>query len=249
MPRSDERVRGTPLTFSAVEAEAGSVNTIQQFKDWTRRQIRPVFPHGMLLSGYGLLHATGVSFDCAVSVDFPLDYLQELRERADSLHAPILRSFMATREPQLFEAELPPSGISAAWLKRFRERGLRNVAVHGQIDERRVTTHHSFYRIPGRLGDAHVQALRHLVPIMHKVLRRVLEREHGEEALADDLLGLSSREKCIAHEVRRGSTNAEIAALYGLSENTIKHHLTSVFSKLGIRNRAELIYRLTERYL
>lgn len=49
--------------------------------------------------------------------------------------------------------------------------------------------------------------------------------------------------------MKRGSTNAEIAALYGLSENTIKHHLTSVFSKLGIRNRAELIYRLTEQYL
>lgn len=53
-------------------------------------------------------------------------------------------------------------------------------------------------------------------------------------------VALPSREREVAHLVRRGLTNAEIAALVGVSSNTVRNQLASIFRKLGVSTRAEL---------
>jgi DNA-binding NarL/FixJ family response regulator len=40
--------------------------------------------------------------------------------------------------------------------------------------------------------------------------------------------------------VSRGESNREIATRLGLSEGTVKDHLTAIFDRLGLANRAEL---------
>lgn len=52
--------------------------------------------------------------------------------------------------------------------------------------------------------------------------------------------GLTSRELQIVREVVEGSTNREIAQRFQLSEDTVKHHLSNVFDKLGVYNRLEM---------
>jgi DNA-binding NarL/FixJ family response regulator len=37
-----------------------------------------------------------------------------------------------------------------------------------------------------------------------------------------------------------GYPNKEIAALLSISEQTVKHHITNIFDKLGVYNRLEL---------
>jgi DNA-binding NarL/FixJ family response regulator len=37
-----------------------------------------------------------------------------------------------------------------------------------------------------------------------------------------------------------GSSNREIAQKFKVREDTVKHHLTSIFSKLGVSTRLEL---------
>jgi two-component system, NarL family, nitrate/nitrite response regulator NarL len=51
---------------------------------------------------------------------------------------------------------------------------------------------------------------------------------------------LTPREEQIAAEVVSGKTNNEIAQTLGLSAQTVKHHLTSIFDKVGVCNRLEL---------
>ena len=51
---------------------------------------------------------------------------------------------------------------------------------------------------------------------------------------------LSEREKQIAFLVSRGLKNREIAAQLGISENTVKRHMQSIFNKTGSRDRLEL---------
>lgn len=53
-------------------------------------------------------------------------------------------------------------------------------------------------------------------------------------------LHLTSRELHIISAIVEGETNKAIAERFGLSENTIKHHLTHVFDKLGVSSRLEL---------
>lgn len=52
--------------------------------------------------------------------------------------------------------------------------------------------------------------------------------------------GLTRRENEILSTVVDGYTNKEIAEKYAISEQTVKHHLTSIFEKVGVSNRLEL---------
>ena len=52
--------------------------------------------------------------------------------------------------------------------------------------------------------------------------------------------GLTKRELEIVRQVVAGLSNKEIAERSAISENTVKSHLTHIFSKLGASNRVEL---------
>jgi two-component system, NarL family, response regulator len=58
---------------------------------------------------------------------------------------------------------------------------------------------------------------------------------------------LSHREKQALDLLALGLTNAEIAKRLYLAESTVKCHLTSIFSKLGVRSRNEAIARVLDR--
>jgi DNA-binding NarL/FixJ family response regulator len=76
------------------------------------------------------------------------------------------------------------------------------------------------------------------------VTRRVIAAFGGRRAPAEtarDLARLSEREREVLLHVARGRSNAEIAAELVLGEATIKTHLSSLFSKLGLRDRVEAV--------
>lgn len=60
-----------------------------------------------------------------------------------------------------------------------------------------------------------------------------------------DSWGLTPREAQICELVAKGLTNPEIAQRLCISENTVKHHLNSCFKKLEVKNRYELIVRIS----
>jgi DNA-binding NarL/FixJ family response regulator len=77
-------------------------------------------------------------------------------------------------------------------------------------------------------------------------LRRVGRRGTRRTAQrSGDLTALTDREREIAEGAGRGLTNRQIAAAMFLSEKTVERHLTRVFSKLGVPNRAALARMLS----
>jgi len=52
--------------------------------------------------------------------------------------------------------------------------------------------------------------------------------------------GLTSRELEIVAAVVAGYSNKEIAQKFSLSEDTVKHHITNIFNKMGVSSRLEL---------
>lgn len=51
---------------------------------------------------------------------------------------------------------------------------------------------------------------------------------------------LTARELDVVAAIVEGYTNREIAQKFSISEQTVKHHLTSIFEKVGVSNRLEL---------
>jgi LuxR family maltose regulon positive regulatory protein len=63
----------------------------------------------------------------------------------------------------------------------------------------------------------------------------VVDLASGREAIEV----LSGRERHVLKLVAQGQSNKEIARELGVAPDTIKYHLKSVFSKLGVGNRAQ----------
>ena len=58
--------------------------------------------------------------------------------------------------------------------------------------------------------------------------------------------GLSRREREVALLASRGSTANEIAEQLYVSKRTVESHLVSIYAKLGVASKTELIRRATE---
>jgi DNA-binding NarL/FixJ family response regulator len=52
--------------------------------------------------------------------------------------------------------------------------------------------------------------------------------------------GITARELEIIGAVTAGLSNKDIAAKFQITEDTVKHHLTNIYDKLGVSNRLEL---------
>ena len=54
-------------------------------------------------------------------------------------------------------------------------------------------------------------------------------------------LGLTRRERAVLEHIAAGQSNKEIARTLGVSPNTVKTHVSNLFSKLGVDKRAEAV--------
>ncbi|WP_091324777.1 response regulator [Geodermatophilus ruber] len=70
-------------------------------------------------------------------------------------------------------------------------------------------------------------------PLDPRVARTVLHARRGPARLAD----LTEREQEVLALVGRGLANKQIARALGIREGTVKAHLTSVFQRIGVRDR------------
>jgi len=64
--------------------------------------------------------------------------------------------------------------------------------------------------------------------------------QESQEERAANLARRSERKRQIAYLVVRGMKNRDIAQELGISENTVKRHLQSIFNKTGSKDRLEL---------
>ena len=73
------------------------------------------------------------------------------------------------------------------------------------------------------------------------LLERSCSPDRARDLRSESLASLSKREREVVDVVCEGLRNEEIAQRLFISEVTVRHHLTSIFAKLGIPSRAGLI--------
>jgi two-component system response regulator DesR len=96
-------------------------------------------------------------------------------------------------------------------------------------------------RAAGASGFAHKDwPARRIAACVHAVgLGKTTFEPHERQSA----LGLSDRERSVLVLIASGSTNPEIAEALHLSKHTVKEHTSSVYRKLGVRNRAQAVQR------
>jgi len=75
------------------------------------------------------------------------------------------------------------------------------------------------------------------VSILVEALRKFLSNGNGKSSKD---CGLTPRELEIISNIVAGRSNKEVGQEFHISERTVKHHLTNIFSKVGVSNRLEL---------
>lgn len=73
--------------------------------------------------------------------------------------------------------------------------------------------------------------------VTQQVIDRVRQGEQDRQTVA--FRDLSEREMEVLAEVAQGKSNGEIAEVLGLSEKTVRNHVSSILSKLALNNRIE----------
>jgi DNA-binding NarL/FixJ family response regulator len=82
-----------------------------------------------------------------------------------------------------------------------------------------------------------------LEPVITERILRALERSDMSFEAAALPEPLTDREKTILRLLAGGYSNREIADLLGISEGTAKNHISSVLSKLGVRDRTRAVLK------
>src|SRR5262244_62746 len=75
--------------------------------------------------------------------------------------------------------------------------------------------------------------------ITRRLVERFASQQQAATCLHRDLATLTPRELEVLRALAKGLSNPDLAALFQLSETTIKTHVTRILTKLNLRDRAQ----------
>lgn len=78
------------------------------------------------------------------------------------------------------------------------------------------------------------------------VARQVLARITGDSATGAPFPDLTDRERQVLELVARGESNSAISRSLDIADKTVRNHLSSIFTKLQVQDRAQAIVRARE---
>jgi DNA-binding NarL/FixJ family response regulator len=120
------------------------------------------------------------------------------------------------------------------WAMRALEEGARGILT-------KTATAEDFVKATHVVHEGQIWASKTVMARIVEALATLSQETEAMQALL--VQRLSSREQAIVRHAGSGLSNQEIAERLNLSEATVKAHLTNIFRKLGVRNRAQLTAR------
>jgi DNA-binding NarL/FixJ family response regulator len=188
--------------------------------------------HGVLRDGLGRVIAAQPDLELVGSAANGAEAVALCRERAPDvvlmdLEMPVLDGIEATRAIRALDP-----GIAVLVLTSFADRR----RIMGALDAGAVG-----YLLKDASAEDVVKGIRAAVdggsPLDPRAARTLLEAQTAP----DPLEGLSAREQEVLGLLLEGMPNKLIALRLGISEKTVKTHLTSVFRTIGVTDRVQAV--------
>jgi DNA-binding NarL/FixJ family response regulator len=169
---------------------------------------------------------------------------------ADSVHALLgLIEQFPDAELLLLDLHMPGArGYSALAHIRGQHPGLPTIVVSGHEEAqvaRRALAHGALAYIPkSSSGEEIATAVRAVLDgdtwLPSRLLGAAGELESGEAAAAAQLAALTPQQFRVMTMLAEGLLNKQIAWELGVSEATVKAHMTAIMRKLGVNNRTQV---------
>jgi DNA-binding NarL/FixJ family response regulator len=188
--------------------------------------------HGVLRDGLGRVIAAQPDLELVGSAANGAEAVALCRERAPDvvlmdLEMPVLDGIEATRAIRALDP-----GIAVLVLTSFADRR----RIMGALDAGAVG-----YLLKDASAEDVVKGIHAAVdggsPLDPRAARTLLEAQTAP----DPLEGLSAREQEVLGLLLEGMPNKLIALRLGISEKTVKTHLTSVFRTIGVTDRVQAV--------
>jgi len=225
----------------------------EHFFSWLQGSFQYLLPHEVLLCGIRLENESQLHFESFISTRYVTDHHVNLAtKKADGLILRAITSWQENHKPVFIADGLGVCNLGVYMVPFVESPGalqeieLKNIAAHGLASkEGDVISFFSFSRMPGQLNAKHAYFLELLVPHMHAALVRILGVQYGYRSLSKldqdkaEKQPITDREKEVLQWVQTGKTNPEIASILYISTNTVKNHVHSAISKLGVENRVQ----------
>lgn len=189
------------------------------------------------------LYRGGVTQTLAAEAD-----IEVVREGGSAQEA---EELVAQEDPDiaLMDISMPGNGLNSIKAIRARNPNVSLAMLTASEDDqdvrRALNEGADGYIIKGVGGSELVRIVRQLVagePYVSPALASRLLKNDGRvqsKPMFDQMDSLTKREEEILRHLARGLTNKEIARALDLQEKTVKHYMTVVLQKLGVRNRVE----------
>lgn len=220
------------------------------YGSWARRLVGPDYPWGLqpeeledFLDGMGRAWDTGEWWDQGHPSPFDDERHRKWWARYLRMAAsPAMAQNMIRINTQMDLRELLPEiTLPTLILHRIGDRWI-------QVGHARYMAEHipgaTYVELPGEDHRPWLGDVESLLTNIEVFVTGSKARPRRRVSVGTD--ALSRREKEVALLASRGETAAEIAQQLFISERTVESHLVSVYAKLGLRSKSELIRRADE---
>jgi LuxR family transcriptional regulator, quorum-sensing system regulator CviR len=206
-------------------------------------EVADLLHHDAMVCGYHVISTEGNYVHNVLEYNYPAGYAEALAATEGRADSPLMRRWRETLEPVLFQSGRDDDKYPAEWVNIFKRFGLRNTIGHGILDVRGTFgSYFIFSRLPGEVGNREVFLLKLITPHLHFALMRTIAADQKFNKPAESGRGaISERQREILRWINQGKTNKEIAQLLSITEKNVKYHVEQIFTKLGVRSRAQAV--------
>ena len=224
------------------------LQSIDDFEEWVRTEFRLELPHAALLVTVGKLYGVGSVPTHRLSVDFPLELIELLKNSAGALDDPLMYGWFKNPKMRYVDIrQIDEFGDQQQWRSVFLKYGFHSVMIHGSLDH--SAKRFAIFQICNPFDSGSLDSINLFSSLVAEmalaVWRIVFSNRIGlvgrRELTGHPTLSLTAAELHIVELLAQGLSNKEIARRRGVSDSTIKTQVQRTGAKVGATRRAEIV--------
>ena len=247
--------------YHCIHVDSINLKTHFEILCWLQGRLQEFLPHEIMISAWGNF-STGVIRNDIIT---PIQSLRSTDSDEKSITPLMLELFSCwdTFGNKPYAMNVGENGFQIMHtskdfeIKKYLKK-MRSVMVHGIKDQR--GSYDSLYIIfssENYYNEINRTAMSYMMPSIDSTLRQVKHLPH-QAHVKNELISvkssvvnennhyLSAREVEVMEWVKLGKTNYEIGSILNISGFTVKNHMSRVFKKMEVSNRAQAVGKFNE---